>query len=197
MFQFNVNQDLKDPRMIAATIGAYDSPEAAVSDFDANAPQGKDYLTKQYQRLTGDWFADPFKDAEKAGLTQRIQDAMAGNSFATGGGVPQLLTKFQPMMPMSPVAPVAPVSPIAPVSPVAPASTPATPMDAWSRLFPNVTTVKPEQVQRAAMDAAVKANNRNTQLNSSQLQIPTDAESPNFFNILKQRSSIAGVPRRI
>jgi hypothetical protein len=44
------------------------------------------------------------------------------------------------------------------------------------------------------MDAAVKANNRNTQLNSSQLQIPTDAESPNFFNILRQRSSIAGVP---
>jgi hypothetical protein len=120
MFQFNVNQDLKDPRMIAATIGAYDSPEAAISDFDANAPQGKDYLTKQYQRLTGDWFADPFKDAEKAGLTQRIQDAMAGNSFATGGGVPQLLTKFQPMMPMSPVAPVAPVSPIAPVSPLLP-----------------------------------------------------------------------------
>jgi hypothetical protein len=84
MFQFNVNQPIDDPRLIAAAINDYQTPEAAEADFRSNAPQGMDYLTQQYQRLTGDAFADPFADASKRRADAMTQAALGGASIATG-----------------------------------------------------------------------------------------------------------------
>ena len=64
---FDVNQPVwGGADTINRLIGGYDSPEAAQQDFERNAPGAKDYLTREYQRLTGDDFADPFAAAATA-----------------------------------------------------------------------------------------------------------------------------------
>src|SRR5436190_23571299 len=95
MFQFNVNDPIQGPRLIAAAInGDYQTPEAAIADFRENAPQGADYLTRQYQRITGDAFADPFADAEKRRTNAMTQAALSGASIATGSNTGMRLLRM-------------------------------------------------------------------------------------------------------
>lgn len=72
--------DTSQPTNLSAIdqyISRYASPEAAQTDTQLHAPGGYDYLTKQYQDLTGDAFADPFEDAAKK------RDSALSNLIAT------------------------------------------------------------------------------------------------------------------
>lgn len=83
---FDINSPLRGGvNDINNVIGAYASPEAAQTDLEANAPQGTEYLRKQYRGLTGDEFADPFQDASRVRTAALTDAAMNGASLAVGG----------------------------------------------------------------------------------------------------------------
>lgn len=70
---------------INSLIGGYNSPEAAAADFSSNAPRAEDYIKKQYQTSTGDFFADPFQDAAKRRDSALMSTIQAGKTIGPSG----------------------------------------------------------------------------------------------------------------
>lgn len=71
---------------IGAFIGRYGSPEAAESDLQFNQPNGaRNFITDNYTRLTGDYFADPFKDAAKQRDLALMSTIDAGKGIGAAG----------------------------------------------------------------------------------------------------------------
>ena len=84
---FDVNKDIpggEDTILKLINSSAYANPEAAQADFEEHAPRAMDYLKDQYQRATGDWFADPFKDASDARARTVSDAALAGAPIIAG-----------------------------------------------------------------------------------------------------------------
>lgn len=80
-FGFNIGGPTSVDK-INALIGSYATPEAAQNDISVNAPQGYDYLKSEYQRATGDSFADPFADASRARDAALLTAISAGKTGA-------------------------------------------------------------------------------------------------------------------
>lgn len=79
---------------VMATIGQYDSPEAAQYGMDQRQI---DMLTESYRKRTGDAFADPFKDVAQKRDTFMMDQALNGASIASGGRMgPRLLSNPVP-----------------------------------------------------------------------------------------------------
>jgi hypothetical protein len=175
MFRFNVNQPT-DLNSIEGALSAYSTPEAAVADFDANAPGGRDYLASQYQRLTGDAFADPFADMAKSESSDMIKAAMGGASVATGSN-----TGMRLLSPMTP-PPVA-------VAPTAPGATPG---PALPLALPNLSASGNRDVARDSLLKMMQMKGNQERLASADMQIPA-ANASNYMDVLKQRAGLAGV----
>jgi hypothetical protein len=175
MFRFNVNQPT-DLNSIEGALSAYSTPEAAVADFDANAPGGRDYLASQYQRLTGDAFADPFADMAKSESSDMIKAAMGGASVATGSN-----TGMRLLSPMTP-PPVA-------VAPTAPGATPG---PALPLALPNLSAAGNRDVARDSLLKMMQMKGNQTRLASEAMQIPSPT-SAGYMDVLQQRAALAGV----
>jgi hypothetical protein len=191
MIGFNVNQPLDDPRMIAAAIGGYETPEAAEMDFRSNAPRGMQYLTNQYQRLTGDAFADPFEDAKKQRSEAMVHAAMSGASVATGsntgmrllgmrdiGGIPSIPTTTPLGSTASARRPVATLQQPTNSPPVGPALLPS--------LAGNV------DVRNEALRNMLTNKGQLYRLQEKDMQIP-DVIDDNFYNVLQKRANLLNV----
>lgn len=176
MFGFDVNA----PAPVSAIdqyIGRYSSPEAAQSDTISNAPQGYDYLKKSYQASTGDYFADPFKDASDVHARALTEAAMSGASIATGdvraGG--RLLSLPNP-----------------------PATTPAPADNAGApQQDPTLSATGNSQVQNSLMTQLLQGQGNQYQLDRKELQIP-DINAPDFnpktyLDVVHKRANLAGV----
>ena len=166
-FEFNVNEPTSLDR-INSYVGSYASPEAAATDTQENAPAGYDYLTNQYQRLTGDYFADPFQDAAKArdaALSSQIGAGRIGTgpalSVATGGGMgPRVLGAVAP-------------TPIPP-----PEGTSGPP-----NLLPTSVVTHATAAAQAARET----------LKNPEYQLPADPTHPDFGSAQARRASLLGV----
>lgn len=84
---------------IQSYIGGYATPEAAAMDTPS-APTN--YLNSQYQRITGDAFADPFEDAAKNRNAAMIEAAANGASVAVGSNTGQKLLSVPILPPQGP-----------------------------------------------------------------------------------------------
>lgn len=171
MFGFNVN----GPTSLDAIdqyIGSYATPEAAESDTRFNAPQGYDYLTKQFQNLTGDAFADPFKEASDQRARSMTEAAMNGASVATGSN-----TGMRMLSAPRPMAPPVQVDPKAPVAPTA--------MPLGLSPLGNRDVAKDQLLKMMQM----KGNQE--RLASTDMQIP-DPSSGNYMDVLSKRAALTG-----
>lgn len=82
---FDINQPIRGGvNTIDSLIESYGSPEAARSNFQEN-PNANDYITSQYQKQTGDYFADPFKDAEKRRDAELMSTIAGGRTIGPNG----------------------------------------------------------------------------------------------------------------
>lgn len=190
MFGFNVNQPLDDPRFIAATIGGYETPEAAEMDFRTNAPRGMNYLTNQYQRLSGDAFADPFEDAKKQRAEAMMRAALSGASVATGSNTGMRLLSMPSVATPSPIIPTAtPLSSVAPRPSVATLQPTNTPPVAPALLPAPAGNV---DVRNEALRAMLTNRGQLYRLQEKDLQIP-DVIDDNFYNTLQKRANLLNV----
>lgn len=191
MFGFNVNQPLDDPRMIAATIGGYETPEAAQTDFQNNAPRGMSYLTDQYQRLSGDAFANPFEDAKKQRSEAMIHAAMNGASVATGSNTGMRLLGMPDMggIPSMPTA--TPLGSTAPTRrPVATLQQPTNSPPVAPALLPSLAGNV--DVRNEALRNMLTTKGQLYRLQEKDMQIP-DVIDDNFYNTLQKRANLLGV----
>lgn len=101
---------------IQQLLAGYTSPEAAEADLRSNAPQGLDYLTRNYSALTGDPFSDPFEDASNVRARSMTEAAMNGASVATGSNRGMSLLSL-PDVPVATVATPSSANPSLPISP--------------------------------------------------------------------------------
>lgn len=185
MFGFNVNQPLQDPRMIAATIGGYETPEAAEMDFRNNAPRGMQYLTDQYQRLSGDAFANPFEDAQKQRSEAMIRAAMSGASVATGSNTGMRLLGMPDVG--GPPAPTA--TPLA-RRPVATSQQPTNSPPVAPALLPSLAGNV--DVRNEALRSMLTTKGQLYRLQEKDMQIP-DVIDDKFYSTLQKRANLLGV----
>lgn len=165
MFGFDVNRPT-DMQSIAGALSSYATPEAAEMDF-TKAPGGRDYLTNQYQRLSGDYFADPFADFFKGHTDDMVQAAMHGGLVATGSNTGMRMLS-RPMTPPPPLLP--------PPNSMAPAAQP-------------LSSLSPLGNKEASNSLITQMLQNSPQMN--RLQIP-DPSSNDYLKVLEQRASLAG-----
>jgi hypothetical protein len=169
MFAFNTNRPT-DLQSIEGALSSYATPEAAVSDFDSNAPRGRDYLIKQYQTLLGDAFADPFADMAKSENSDMVKAAMGGASIATGSNMGMRLLS-QPMAP-------APATTAATTGPTIP--------------LPTLSPLGNNEVTRDNLLRMMQMKGNADRLASSDMQIPAP-NSSGYMDVLGRRAALAGV----
>jgi hypothetical protein len=174
---------------ISQYIDSYATPQAAEADTQANAPGGMNYLQKQYQNLTGDWFADPFKDASNAREDAISRLALSGASVAAGNPMGARITR----MPQ--------VSPI--MSAVARSRVAATPPSIGGTLMPfqGPIPLRPNDAASATAPAVAPLQSVLSQSGPTpdipQLVAPDDSGSPSSMDAyrksLQERASTYGV----
>lgn len=198
MFGFSVNRPT-DLQSIEGALSSYATPEAAEADL-ANAPHGRDYLNNQYQRLTGDYFANPINDFFKGHTDDMVQAAMNGSSVATGSNSGmRILPRATPSPAILP-PPNSTVPAVQPFSSLAPLTLPNATAPATPAISPNLSPLGNKEVANSLITQMLQGQGRNYQLAGSDVQIPTAEDSPFTplpIDVIKRRASLAGVSNEL
>lgn len=169
--------DSRRPTSLAAIdqyIGSFATPEAAEADTRWNAPQGMDFLQRQYQGITGDAFADPFEDATKARANAMTEAAMSGASVAVGSNTGMKLLS----MPTAPVPPSANANVPAVATPM---NSIGAPLSSWAN----------REVVNESLRGMLASKAGAFKMGATEMQIP-DPRDGNFLDVLEKRASLVG-----
>lgn len=104
----DINRGLS-PELISNIIGQYATPEAADTDMFFNAPRARQHIVDQYQRFSGDAFADPFADFSRGNANAVAEAGRAGATIAAGSNMGARVLSF-PQQSQQPVATLQPGS---------------------------------------------------------------------------------------
>lgn len=134
--------------------------------------QGRNAMTDRYAALTGDPFADPFKDNEDQRYQAAMQAAMNGASVSSGGvGGPRVLTPMTSSLPVGPTT--------VPV---------AAPLNAMGVPLTNTGN---RAVDNSLLTSMLQQQGNRYKMAGADLSIPSPSAN-NYLSILDKRAALAG-----